>query len=210
MQNTSNGTGNVWVRNTDATAVTENSKTISNTQKSRNLSLELDTKSKDPIPPTRRKTNAMKPTLLAQASAKIFLVWLESFEDHINFPIDDLLPYTRTGEESQLLQPPRAADCHVIFLHALQSGLLRVKLQGPAGRMSFATPLVDGMVLSRRVVGTLVRQTAHNMAKRRRLDNDNYQPPHVRRRLKVQDIVQKYKMDLTEPELLAHLFKSSI
>lgn len=66
----------------------------------------------------------------------------------------------------------RASDCHVIFLHALASGLLRVKLQGPVGRMSFATPLVDGMVLSKRVVGSLVRQTVYNMAKRRRLDND--------------------------------------
>ncbi|XP_036328029.1 ral GTPase-activating protein subunit beta isoform X4 [Rhagoletis pomonella] len=200
--------GNVWTRVSDSSA--ENAKT----QKSRNLSLELDTKgvggSKEPVPPTRRKTNAMKPSLQAQPPAKIFLVWLESFEDHLNFPIDDLLAYTRTGEETQSLQMPRASDCHVIYLHALQSGLLRVKLQGPTGRMSFATPLVDGMVLSRRVVGNLVRQTAHNMAKRRRLDNDNFQPPHVRRRLKVQDIVQKYKMDLSEPELLAHLFKSSI
>uniref|UniRef100_T1PDB7 Rap-GAP domain-containing protein n=1 Tax=Musca domestica TaxID=7370 RepID=T1PDB7_MUSDO len=177
-------------------------------QRSRNLSLELD-KSKDPVPPTRRKANAMKPGLLAQPPAKIFLVWLESFEDVLNFPIEELLPYAKTGEESNILQLPRAADVHVIFIHALQSGLLRVKLQGPPGRMSFATPLVDGMVLSRRVVGNLVRQTAHNMAKRRRLDNDNFQPPHVRRRLKVQDIVQKYKMDLSEPELLAHLFKSS-
>ncbi|XP_011183884.1 ral GTPase-activating protein subunit beta isoform X14 [Zeugodacus cucurbitae] len=199
--------GNVWARATDANA--DNAKI----QKSRNLSLELDTKgagAKEPVPPTRRKTNAMKPSLQAQPPAKIFLVWLESFEDHLNFPIDDLLGYTRTGEETQALQLPRASDCHVIFLHALQSGLLRVKLQGPTGRMSFATPLVDGMVLSRRVVGNLVRQTAHNMAKRRRLDNDNFQPPHVRRRLKVQDIVQKYKMDLSEPELLAHLFKSAI
>ncbi|XP_037958819.1 ral GTPase-activating protein subunit beta [Teleopsis dalmanni] len=182
MQNTSNGTGNVWVRNTDATAVTENSKTY---------------------------------LYIITSNWGLILVRSNEVANEINISvilsfIDDLLPYTRTGEESQLLQPPRAADCHVIFLHALQSGLLRVKLQGPAGRMSFATPLVDGMVLSRRVVGTLVRQTAHNMAKRRRLDNDNYQPPHVRRRLKVQDIVQKYKMDLTEPELLAHLFKSSI
>ena len=78
----------------------------------------------------------------------------------------------RTGEEASSLQMPRAQDCHVIFLHALQSGLLRVKLQGPMGRMSFATPLVDGMVLSRRVVGNLVRQTAHNMSRRRRLEND--------------------------------------
>lgn len=36
-----------------------------------------------------------------------------------------------------------------------------------------------------------------------------YQPPHVRRRVKVQEMVQKYKLDMNEPELLAYLFKSS-
>ncbi|XP_043658689.1 ral GTPase-activating protein subunit beta isoform X8 [Drosophila teissieri] len=201
------GSSNVWARG-EADSATGLAKS-----KSRNLSLELDTNRRDvkePVPPTRRKGNVTKPTLLAQAPAKIFLVWLESYEDYLNFPLEDLLAYTRTGEELHTQQLPRASDCHVIFVHSLLSGLLRVKLQGPPGRMSFATPLVDGMVLSRRVVGNLVRQTALNISRRRRLDNDNYQPPHVRRRLKVQDIVQKYKMDLSEAELLAHLFQRAI
>lgn len=67
---------------------------------------------------------------------------------------------------------PRPTDFHIIFLHSLNSGLFRVKLQGPTGRMSFATPLIDGMVVSKRVVGNLVRQTVYNMSRRRRLDND--------------------------------------
>lgn len=186
-------------------------------QKPRTLSLELDkpktpgssnTNPNEPIPPSRRRTCAMKPSLLSQTGVKIFMVWLESFEDHLNFPVDDLLAYTRTGEEYQSGQITRASDVHIIFLHSLSSGLLRVKLQGPSGRMNFATPLVDGMVVNKRVIGTLVRQTVYNMARRRRLDNDLYQPPHVRRRLKVLDMVHKYKLDMSEPELLAHLFKS--
>lgn len=68
---------------------------------------------------------------------------------------------------------PRSNDFHIIFLHSLNSGLLRVKLQGPTGRMNFATPLVDGMVINKRVVGNLVRQTAYNIARRRRLENDS-------------------------------------
>lgn len=164
----------------------------------------------EPIAPTRRRTCAVKPPLSSQSNAKIFMVWLESFEDYLNFPVDDLLAYTRTGEENQSGQLlTRASDVHIIFLHSLNSGLLRIKLQGPSGRMNFATPLVDGMVVNKRTVGTLIRQTVYNMAKRRRLDNDLYQPPHVRRRLKALDIVHKYKMDMSEPELLAHLFKSS-
>lgn len=196
-----------------------NTAKISIGQKPRTLSLELD-KSKtqsssgntnpgDPVPPSRRRTCALKPALSSQSNAKIFMVWLESFEDYLNFPTDELLAFTRTGEESQSGQVPRVSEVHIIFLHSLSSGLLRVKLQGPSGRMNFATPLIDGMVVNKRTVGTLVRQTVYNMAKRRRLDNDLYQPPHVRRRLKALDIVHKYKLDMSEPELLAHLFKSS-
>lgn len=187
-------------------------------QKPRTLSLELEGRNKavlggststlqsstsssgsaDPVAPSRRRAGTSKSPVCP--AAKIMLVWLESFEDHLTFPLgkcvvvhllyclyifqlthtvrrpalaDELLVYSRTGEETQSLGGlVRASDCHVIFLHALASGLLRVKLQGPVGRMSFATPLVDGMVLSKRVVGSLVRQTVYNMAKRRRLDND--------------------------------------
>lgn len=186
-------------------------------QKPRTLSLELDkpkgnstgtatNSTMEPIPPLRRRTCAMKPSLLSQSGGKIFMVWLESYEDHLNFPVDDLLAYTKTGEEIQSGQITRASDVHIIFLHSLTSELLRVKLHGPSGRMNFATPLIDGMVVNKRVVGTLVRQTVYNMARRRRLDNDLFQPPHVRRRLKVLDMVHKYKLDMTEPELFAHLF----
>lgn len=180
----------------------------------RTLSLDLEkanisSKMPEPVAPARRRATSNKPTIGAAMSTKLLLVWLESFEDHISLPTEQLLPYTRTGDEAQTGVVARAADCHIIFLHSLNSGLLRVKLQAPQGRMNFATPLVDGMVASRRVVGNLVRQTVYNMARRRRLENEAYQPPHVRRRMKVQEMVQKYKLDLTHPELLAHLFKNS-
>lgn len=66
-------------------------------EKPRTLSLELDKPkgqsaltmgldSADPIPPSRRRTGALKPSLLGQVGAKIFLVWLESFEDYLTFP----------------------------------------------------------------------------------------------------------------------------
>lgn len=41
-------------------------------------------------------------------------------------------------------------------------------------RMGLATPLIDGMVVSRRVLGNLVRQTVFNMARRKRLENEKY------------------------------------
>lgn len=151
----------------------------SSTTKPRTLSLDLDKnqtpsshRSSEPVPPMRRRGTTNKPPIFGTMNTKIFLIWLESFEDYIKFPTEQLLPYTRTGEEAQTGIIPRAKDCHLIFLHALNNGLLRIKLQGPAGRVNFATPLIDGMILSRRVVGNLVRQTCLNMSRRRRLDND--------------------------------------
>ncbi|CAG2064241.1 unnamed protein product, partial [Timema podura] len=86
--------------------------------------------------------------------------------------LGELLPSTSTGLEGQ--RPAGDRDCSVVFLHLMHSGLLRVKLQHipTTGRAGLATPLVDGMVVSRRVLGSLVRQTALNTCRRRRLDND--------------------------------------
>lgn len=198
-------------------------------EKPRTMSLDAEKKAAgaDPVvPPSRRRTGANKPNSFSQSTSKIFLVWLESFEDHLTFPMDELLSYTSNGAPVASgfeagsgggtsgrgsTSSTGAAECSVIFLQSLGSGLLRVKLQGPiVGRMNNATPLVDGMVVNKRVIGNLVRQTAYNMAKRRRLDNDGHQPPHIKRRLKVQEMVNKYKMDLSEPELLAHLFNAAM
>lgn len=70
--------------------------------------------------------------------------------------------------------PQKCSDVLVIFLHLLSTGLFRVHLQGPLSRVGLACPLVDGMVVSRRALGPLVRYTALNMARRRRLDSDRY------------------------------------
>jgi len=49
------------------------------------------------------------------------------------FSLANLLSYTNTGIEP-LSHIKDIGDVHVIYLHALQSGLLRVKMQGPIGR----------------------------------------------------------------------------
>lgn len=180
-----------------------NPRTQRSLDKPRTLSLDLD-KQPSPGEGSRRRTGATR-NLPTHSNTKVLVVWIESFEDHLNFPLSELLSTTYTGLESSR---PQDRDTFIIFLQSLASGLLRVHLQGPIGRTSLATPLVDGMVVSRRVLGSLVRQTALNMCRRRRLDNDSYQPPHVRRRLKVQEMVQKYRCEMTQPELLTYLFTS--
>ncbi|KAJ8675024.1 hypothetical protein QAD02_010810 [Eretmocerus hayati] len=196
-----------------ATANTLNQQQQQNKQQphqNRAMSLDLDKQSalsSEPIRPRR----LAKHSLPGQTDTKIMVVWLESLEDHSHFPIAGLLPHTDTGLDHSR-QPPtqyQPGDVHVIFLQALTSGLMRVKLQGPSSRVNLATPLVDGMIVSRRALGSLVRQTALNIGRRKRLDNDSYHPPHVRRRLKIQDMVQKYKRNLKQPELLTLLFSKN-
>ena len=69
-----------------------------------------------------------------------------------------------------------------------------------------ATPLVDGLVVSRRCLGPMVRQTALNCAARRRVDADGCHPPHARRKTQTQKIAHKYRSHMTEAEFYAHLF----
>lgn len=52
--------------------------------------------------------------------------------------VDELLLYTNTGVENSN-KTETLRDCYVIFLHALQNGLLKVKLQGPESRWVLVT-----------------------------------------------------------------------
>ncbi|XP_069158153.1 ral GTPase-activating protein subunit beta isoform X4 [Procambarus clarkii] len=140
---------------------------------------------------------------------KVYIVWMESFDDCYTFPAIELLPETVTGLESSSWKD-KEANIYIIFIHALANGLFRIKLQGQNAKLNMAGPLVDGQVVSRRVLGTLVRQTAINMCRRRRLESDSYQPPHVRRKLRIQEMVQKYRYEMNEPEFYTHLFTSPL
>jgi hypothetical protein len=59
------------------------------TQKSRALSLDFEktNKSQEPVPPMRRRQNAAKAA--PNGTWKILLVWLESYEDHLSFPMGE-------------------------------------------------------------------------------------------------------------------------
>lgn len=41
----------------------------------------------------------------------------------------------------------------MIFIHPLNTGLFRIKLQGATGKFNMVIPLVDGMIVSRRALG---------------------------------------------------------
>ncbi|MGH0152348.1 UNVERIFIED_CONTAM: hypothetical protein FKN15_022143 [Acipenser sinensis] len=144
---------------------------------------------------------------------KVLVVWVERYDDIENFPLSDLLAETSTGVEtttnsSASLRPVTSEkDVPIIFIHPLKSGLFRIKLQGVAGKFSLVIPLVDGMAISRRALGFLVRQTVINVCRRKRLESDSYNPPHVRRKQKIADIVNKYRNKQLEPEFYTSLFQ---
>ncbi|CAB1315515.1 unnamed protein product, partial [Coregonus sp. 'balchen'] len=87
------------------------------------------------------------------------------------------------------------------------TGLFRIRLHGALGKFSMVVPLVDGMVVSRRSLGFLVRQTVINACRRKRLESDSYNPPHVRRKQKIAEVVNRYRNKQLEPEFYTALFQ---
>uniref|UniRef100_A0A3Q2E0A1 Ral GTPase-activating protein subunit beta n=1 Tax=Cyprinodon variegatus TaxID=28743 RepID=A0A3Q2E0A1_CYPVA len=143
---------------------------------------------------------------------KVFVVWVERFDDIENFPLSDLLAETSTGLEASMSNSTSCRsgllekDVPLIFIHPLKTGLFRIRLHGAVGKFGMVIPLVDGMVVSRRALGFLVRQTVINVCRRKRLESDLYNPPHVRRKQKITEIVQRYRNKQLEPEFYTSLF----
>ncbi|XP_051489424.1 ral GTPase-activating protein subunit beta isoform X5 [Apus apus] len=144
---------------------------------------------------------------------KVYVVWVERYDDIENFPLPDLMSETSTGVETtansstSLRSTTPEKEVPVIFIHPLNTGLFRIKLQGATGKFNMVIPLVDGMIVSRRALGFLVRQTVINICRRKRLESDSYNPPHVRRKQKIADIVHKYRNRQLEPEFYTSLFQ---
>ncbi|KAM7150626.1 ral GTPase-activating protein subunit beta isoform 3-T3 [Macrochelys suwanniensis] len=144
---------------------------------------------------------------------KVSVVWVERYDDIENFPLSDLVSETSTGVETtsnsstSLRSTTPEREVPVVFIHPLNTGLFRIKVQGTTGKFNMVIPLVDGMIVSRRALGFLVRQTIINICRRKRLESDSYNPPHVRRKQKIADIVNKYRNKQLEPEFYTSLFQ---
>ena len=174
---------------------------------------------------TPRSRRAGKQITSSPASdMKVVIVWLQSYEDRVHFPVADLFQnHCLTGteahsgrssgaqnaSESDASNASDLSSLFIIFVHPLQNGLFRVNLQSPSSRYSaMAIPVVSGMVLSRRLLGLTIRQAVINICQRKRLDDaDVNQPPHVRRRYKIQEIMSKYHEQMADAEFLTSLFR---
>lgn len=184
-----------------------------------NLTLELFPNHSDNMGPAQRSPTVKSKKLPPGRSipplgpeTKVLVVWVERYDDIENFPLSELLAETSTGVESAVnssASRPSSSekDVPVIFIHPLKTGLFRIKLQGAMGKFGMVVPLVDNMVVSRRSLGFLVRQTVINACRRKRLDSDSYSPPHVRRKQKIAEIVNRYRNKQLEPEFYTSLFQ---
>ncbi|XP_013890034.1 ral GTPase-activating protein subunit beta isoform X3 [Austrofundulus limnaeus] len=185
-----------------------------------NLTLELfpnhsenleSAKKLSPFVRTKRSSTG-KPYPQLGPETKVFVVWVERFDDIENFPLSDLLAETSTGLEASLSNSTSCRsvllekEVPLIFIHPLKTGLFRIRVHGAVGKFGMVIPLVDGMVVSRRALGFLVRETVINVCRRKRLESDLYNPPHVRRKHKITEIVQRYRNKQLEPEFYTSLF----
>uniref|UniRef100_A0A8C6Y6B0 Ral GTPase-activating protein subunit beta n=1 Tax=Naja naja TaxID=35670 RepID=A0A8C6Y6B0_NAJNA len=185
------------------------------------LTLELFPNHTDNLSTSQRLSPTSKSKKFPQGRAippmgpetKVYVVWVERYDDVENFPLSDLVSETSTGVETttnsstSLRSTTPEKEVPVIFIHPLNTGLFRVKVQGATGKFNMVIPLVDGMIVSRRALGFLVRQTVINICRRKRLESDSYNPPHVRRKQKIADIVNKYRNKQLEPEFYTSLFQ---
>lgn len=147
----------------------------------------------------------------SESETKVVVAWLNDFEDYHHFPALDLIQlacphpeeYQTSAEASASRVPEK--EVVVIFIHAMQTDLYRIRVVTVFGS-TIGGPLMDGIVVSRRSLGKMVRNTAINICKRRRLDIDSYSPPHVCRKHRLQEIIRARAQEINIPMFYASLF----
>lgn len=171
------------------------------------------------VPHKMDKVSSPANTLL-----NINIFWLESHDDISEVPCEALLSFSETGslrEDVQTNQPldgvsnssnkpAKCKDSVKYFISPMKNGLYRLNVATSFGRQWLALPLVDGMTVSKGMLSSLIRESVLNLCRRRRLDADQYQPPHVKRRLKIQDICNNHKISSRHEstEFYYNIFKS--
>lgn len=115
----------------ESTAQAESSKGLSaSTVSARRFGSKVDLMSSLDTPRTRR-------SVVPQDCAAI-VVWLEKFEDHLNFPLETLSnilhggSFATGGSQKTTVSTKRALP--VIFIHMLSSGLFQIATKNPCSR----------------------------------------------------------------------------
>lgn len=155
------------------------------------------------------------PNQVTKVHTNIIICWLECSDDLTEIPCDTLLSISENGYHPDIdgdsIQPRlKSRDYVEYFISPMKNGLYRVNLTTSFGRQWLALPLIDGMTISKGILSSLIRESVLNLCRRRRLDADSYQPPHVKRRLKIQDICSSHKISsrYESAEFYNYLFKT--
>jgi len=98
-------------------------------------------------------------------------------------------------------------DAHVV-IYPLPNGLFRIQIHRKE-KISFFGPLVDGMVVSKRILCPLIRQTAINASKRARSLSKFYQKPFPTRNAFIKDNILRHKANKTFDNVMIKLFPSA-
>uniref|UniRef100_A0A914USJ1 Ral GTPase-activating protein subunit alpha/beta N-terminal domain-containing protein n=1 Tax=Plectus sambesii TaxID=2011161 RepID=A0A914USJ1_9BILA len=153
-------------------------------------------------PPRTKSTSTMNGEgKRSPTDYRIFVAWLQRFEDYATFPIDELLPVTDDG----MNRNGSKAECVVIFVYPLPDGLVRIKIKAQSAKLGMPTPLLDGMVISEGLLPSAVRQTVASISRRRSLEQENYQMPHLRRKQRIQEFGKKYSKERSFPDFMFDL-----
>lgn len=172
------------------------------------LSNQSGREARDNVSLTRQNKTAHKRkhynSPLIGCDTNIMVFWLESPDDIQHIPCEALQIVSELGylqdDSDQVLEPSGSTQARInkdyvrYFISPMKNGLYRINLATSFGKQWFALPLVDGMTVSRGIMSSLIRESVLNLCRRRRLDADSYQPPHVRRRLKIQDICNSHRI----------------
>lgn len=102
--------------------------------------------------------------------------------------------HAKNNNHQMITQRLRSREYAKYFISPMKNGLYRINLQISIGRQNLALPLVDGMTVSQGTLSSLIRESILNFCRRRRLDAESYQPPHVKRRQKIQKICTNNKI----------------
>jgi len=95
-------------------------------------------------------------------------------------------------------------DAHVI-IYPLPNGLFRIQVTRKEKIPRFS-PLLDGMILTKKILCPLVRQTAINASKRARSLSKGYQKPFPTRNVLIKEIIQRYKTEKPFEDLLSSFY----
>eukprot|EP01114_Cavostelium_apophysatum_P012785 TRINITY_DN2948_c0_g1_i1.p1 TRINITY_DN2948_c0_g1~~TRINITY_DN2948_c0_g1_i1.p1 ORF type:complete len:1028 (+),score=340.40 TRINITY_DN2948_c0_g1_i1:1417-4500(+) len=95
-------------------------------------------------------------------------------------------------------------EAHIV-VYPLPNGLFRVQIFRKE-RIAFFGPLLDGMIVNKKILCSLARQTSINASRRARSLTKGYQRPFPTRNAFIKEIIQRFKTEKSFEEFLTAIY----